>query len=82
MDYIIVYSNPVDQVFADDLADFLKCPTINGDRPFDYKPYKNGICIGAPGKLGFTSYCTKLIQGANREETKQLVENYKLNGGK
>jgi GH25 family lysozyme M1 (1,4-beta-N-acetylmuramidase) len=73
---IVIYADSVDQVFADQLADFLKCPTINGNRPYDYSNIKNVYWVGGPSKLGMTSYVTVKLIGANRQETETLVNNF------
>lgn len=80
--YLVVYSNDTDREYADKLADFLKCPTINGDIPFDYSVVHDVYCVGGPGKLPFTSACTKLFQGAGRYETEKLVNDFISNGGR
>jgi hypothetical protein len=73
---IVIYADPVDQVFADQLADFLKCPTINGNRPYDYSNIKNVYWVGGPSTLGMTHYVTVKLIGANRQETETLVNNF------
>ncbi|WP_346936343.1 N-acetylmuramoyl-L-alanine amidase [Clostridium sp.] len=68
VDYIIQYSNPVDQNIAEVMADRLNCPTINCLRPYAYYGmYKTVIAVGeAKNKSGHTNV---LIQGNNRQDT-------------
>ncbi|WP_346920934.1 glycoside hydrolase family 25 protein [Clostridium sp. UBA7339] len=68
VDYIIQYSNAVDQNIAEVMADRLNCPTINCLRPYaHYGQYKTVIAVGeAKNKSGYTNV---LIQGKDREET-------------
>ena len=67
-DYIIQYSNSVDQAIAEVMADRLNCPTINCLRPYaHYGQYKTVIAVGeAKNKSGYTNV---LIQGKDRKET-------------
>ena len=68
VDYIIQYSNAIDQNIAEIMADRLNCPTINCLRPYKhYNMYKTVIAVGeAKNKSGYTNV---LIQGKNRQET-------------
>lgn len=68
VDYIIQYSNAIDQNIAEVMADRLNCPTINCLRPYAYYgQYKIVIAVGqARNKSGHTNV---LIQGKDREET-------------
>ena len=68
VDYIIQYSNPVDQNIAEMMADRLNCPTINCLRPYAYyRQYKTVIAVGeAKNKSGYTNV---EIKGSNRKET-------------
>ena len=68
VDYIIQYSNPVDQNIAEMMADRLNCPTINCLRPYAYyRQYKTVIAVGeAKNKSGYTNV---EIKGRNRKET-------------
>ncbi|WP_418223585.1 peptidoglycan recognition protein family protein [Clostridium isatidis] len=68
VDYIIQYSNPVDQNIAEMMADRLNCPTINCLRPYKYyNQYKNVIAVGeAKNKSGYTNV---VIKGKDRKET-------------
>lgn len=68
VDYIIQYSNAVDQAIAEVMADRLNCPTINCLRPYKhYNMYKTVIAVGeAKNRSGYTNV---LIQGKNRQET-------------
>lgn len=79
---IVIYTNLVDQVFADKLAVYVKCPTINGDIPYDYSNIKNVYFVGGVGKLGVTSYVTKRFTGVDRYATLALVDAFIDNGGK
>jgi GH25 family lysozyme M1 (1,4-beta-N-acetylmuramidase) len=79
MENIVCFNNEVDKRAAEYLADYLKCPTIDNNIPYDYSNIKNVYCVGGGT---FTSYCTKLIQGADRYETCQDVLNFISNGGK
>jgi lysozyme len=79
---IVIYTNSIDQVYADKLADYLKCPTINGDRPYDYSNIKNVYWVGRVGKLGVTSYVTVRLTGADRYATLALVDAFIADGGK
>lgn len=67
LDYIIQYSNAVDQNIAEIMADRLNCPTINCLRPYaHYGQYKTVIAVGeAKNKSGHTNV---LIQGKDKEE--------------
>lgn len=67
LDYIIQYSNAVDQNIAEVMADRLNCPTINCLRPYaHYGQYKTVIAVGeAKNKSGHTNV---LIQGKDKEE--------------
>jgi lysozyme len=79
---IVIYTDSVDQVYADKLADYLKCPTINGDIPYDYSNIKNVYWVGGVGKLGVTKYVTKRFTGADRYRTLALIDAFIANGGK
>ncbi|WP_411681249.1 glycoside hydrolase family 25 protein [Clostridium thailandense] len=76
---IVCFNNGVDERAAEYLADYLKCSTIDNNRPYDYSNIKNVYCVGAGS---FTSYCTKLIKGADRYATCQAVLDFIANGGK
>jgi len=67
LDYIIQYSNAVDQNIAEVMADRLNCPTINCLRPYaHYGQYKTVIAVGeSKNKSGHTNV---LIQGKDKEE--------------
>lgn len=68
VDYIIQYSNSVDQAIAEVMADRLNCSTINCLRPYKYYgQYKTVIAIGEAKNR--SSYTNVLIQGKNRQET-------------
>lgn len=83
MGTIIVYSNEVDQRYAESLADAMNSPTINANRPFDYSKYSKVICIGgAPKDKPWTSYATMIISGSNRQSTEQMVLDYIKSGCK
>lgn len=73
---IVVYMNDIDKRAAEYLADYLKCPIMDGRRtPFDYSRMKNVYCVG--GEKGqFTCYCTNHITGTNRYNTMQAVLNF------
>lgn len=75
LDYIIQYSNAIDQAIAEVMADRLNCPTINCLRPYAYYgQYKTVIAVGgAKNKSGHTNV---LIQGKNREETLDKAIDY------
>lgn len=75
MDYIVIYNNGVDQRSAEYLADFLQCPTIANDRPFDYSKIKHVYAVGYD-KSHYTSYCEKVISGNGRYETMKAVHDY------
>lgn len=68
VDYIIQYSNSVDQAIAEVMADRLNCPTINCLRPYAYySQYKTVIAVGeGKNKSGYTNV---EIKGVNRAET-------------
>ena len=76
---IVCFNNEVDKRAAEYLADYLKCPTIDNGIPYDYSNITNVYCVGG---AQFTSYCTKLIQGADRYATCQAVLTFITNGGK
>ncbi|MFR1708174.1 MAG: N-acetylmuramoyl-L-alanine amidase [Clostridium sp.] len=68
VDYIIQYSNSIDQNIAEIMADRLNCPTINCLRPYKYYgAYKTIIAVGEAKNR--SSYTNALIQGKNRQET-------------
>jgi hypothetical protein len=79
MENIVCFNNQFDKRAAEYLADYLKCPTIDNSIPYDYRNIKNVYCVGGGA---FTSYCTKLIQGADRYATCQAVLDFIANGGK
>ena len=76
VDYIIQYSNPVDQAIAEVMADRLNCPTINcAARQYAYYgQYKTVIAVGeAKNRSGYTNV---VIQGKDRKETTDLAIAY------
>lgn len=81
VDYIIQYSNSVDQNIAEIMADRLNCPTINCLRPYAfYGMYETVIAVGeGKNKSGHTNV---LIQGANRNETLDKAIEYCKSLGK
>lgn len=81
---IVVYGNRDDQGPAELLADFLKCPTIDSQRTFDYSHNDPVICVGAvpTGGLLFTGYSKKLLVGTNRYETAKMVSAFIDSGAK
>lgn len=81
VDYIIQYSNSVDQAIAEVMADRLNCPTINCLRPYAfYSMYKTVIAVGeAKNKSGYTNV---LIKGSNRQETLDKAIEYCKSLGK
>lgn len=75
VDYIIQYSNTVDQAIAEVMADRLNCPTINSLRPYAYyAQYKNVIAVGEAKNR--SSYTNVVIQGKDRKETLALAIAY------
>jgi len=75
VDYIIQYSNAVDQSIAEVMADRLNCPTINSLRPYAYYGmYKTVIAVGEAKNR--SSYTNVLIQGKDRKETLALAIEY------
>lgn len=76
---IVCFNNEVDKRAAEYLADYLKCPTIDNNISYDYSNIKNVYCVGGGT---FTSYCTKLIKGADRYATCRAVLDFIANGGK
>ena len=81
LDYIIQYSNSVDQAIAEVMADRLNCPTINSLRPYGhYGRYKTVIAVGeGKNKSGYTNV---VIQGKDRKETLNLAIEYCKKQGK
>lgn len=75
VDYIIQYSNSVDQAIAEVMADRLNCPTINCLRDYAYYGlYKTVIAVGeAKNKSGYTNV---IIKGSNRKETLEKAIEY------
>lgn len=75
VDYIIQYSNSVDQAIAEVMADRLNCPTINCLRPYAfYGQYKTVIAVGeSKNRSGYTNV---LIQGKDRKETLEKAIEY------
>lgn len=78
---IVIYNYGPDQHSAEILADYLNCPTISNSRKFDFSQVKNVYAVGGK-KEQYTSYLTKLLSGANRYLTNQVVLNFIKNGGK
>lgn len=73
MDNIVIYGNEVDKRAAEYLADYLKCPTIDGNIEYDYSNIQNIYCIGGAPTIGWTSYATKIITGSDRYDTVKQV---------
>jgi lysozyme len=67
---LVVYGNDVDRRAAEYLADYLQCPVINCNLPFDYTTVENVYAVGAGS---FTSYAKQIIKGADRYATCQAV---------
>ena len=78
MKSLVVYGNSIDRRAAEYLADFLKCPTIDGNIPFDYSKVENVICVGGKPSLEWTSYADKIITGSDRFNT--MIEVLKFIG--
>lgn len=75
VDYIIQYSNAVDQAIAEVMADRLNCPTINCLRPYAYYGlYKTVIAVGEAKNK--SSYTNVVIKGKDRKETLALAIAY------
>ena len=70
---LVVAGNCVDKRAAEYLADFLLCPVIDANLPFDYSVVENIYCIGGQPTLPFTSYAKNIIAGSNRFDTCQKV---------
>lgn len=70
---LVVFGNSIDRRAAEYLADYLQCPVLDGNVPFDYSVVENVYCVGgAPttnGKVGWTSYAKKIITGVDRYDT-------------
>ena len=70
MKNLVVYGNSVDRRAAEYLADYLQCPTIDGNIPFDYSKIENVYCVGGkPSSFGWTGYADKIITGSDRFNT-------------
>lgn len=74
---LVVVSNDVDQRAGEYLADFLECPIIRGDLPFDYSTVENVYGVGGTpvtnGVSGWSGYVKKVITGSSRYDTCQAV---------
>lgn len=79
---LVVVGNYVDRRAAEYLADFLLCPVIDANLPFDYSVVENVYCVGGQPTLPFTSYAKKIITGTDRYDTCQQVLNFIKNAGK
>jgi hypothetical protein len=82
---LVIFGKVEDQAAAEFLANKLNCPTMYSERPYsEYEKFRDVICVGATakGNMPFTSYCTKLIQGSNRDNTMDLVQEYAKSLGK
>ncbi|MGL5151803.1 MAG: N-acetylmuramoyl-L-alanine amidase [Clostridium sp.] len=73
MKNIVVYGNSVDKRGAEYLSDYLQCPCIDGNIPFDYSKIENVYCVGGEPKLPWTGYAKKVITGSDRYETLKAV---------
>jgi GH24 family phage-related lysozyme (muramidase) len=66
---LVVYGNSIDRRAAEYKADFLKCPTLDGNIPFDYSVVENVVCVGGAPSIGWTSYAKEIITGTDRFDT-------------
>lgn len=74
---LVVYGNNVDRRAAEYLADYLQCPTIDGNIPYDYSNVENVVCVGGkPKDLDWTGYAKKIITGTDRYDTMIQVLKY------
>lgn len=72
---IVIYNGSADHRSAELLADYLQCPTISNERPFDYSCVEHVFAVGGK-KENYTSHLKTLIAGSNRYETTQKVLDY------
>jgi N-acetylmuramoyl-L-alanine amidase CwlA len=70
MKNLVVTNNYVDKRAGEYLADYLQCPVIDGNIPFDYSVVENVYCVGG-GQ--FTSYAKQIIKGNDRYDTMVAV---------
>jgi N-acetyl-anhydromuramyl-L-alanine amidase AmpD len=74
---LVVYGNSIDRRASEYLADYLGCPTLDGNIPYDYSNIENVICVGGkPKDLDWTSYAKKIITGSDRYDTMIQVLKY------
>jgi N-acetylmuramoyl-L-alanine amidase len=66
---LVVYGNSIDRRAAEYLADYLQCPTLDGNIPYDYSDVENVVCIGGAPSLPWTGYAKKIITGTDRFDT-------------
>lgn len=69
MKNLVVYGNSVDRRAAEYLADYLQCPTLDGNIPFDYSKVEKVYCVGGKPSLEWTGYAKKIITGKDRYDT-------------
>ena len=73
---IVVYNNYVDKRAAEYLGDYLHCPCIAGNNPFDFSQVENVYAVGG-GE--FTSYVKKHI-GKGKDRWGVIVDVLKFCG--
>jgi N-acetylmuramoyl-L-alanine amidase len=74
---LVVYGNSIDRRASEYLADYLQCPTLDGNIPYDYSNIENVVCVGGkPKDLDWTSYAKKIITGTDRYDTMIQVLKY------
>lgn len=70
---LVVYGNVVDKRAAEYLADYLKCPCIDGNLTYDYSTVENVYCVGGEPSLKWTGCAKQKITGSDRYETMKEV---------
>lgn len=82
---LVVVGNSIDHRAAEYLADYLQCPVIDANLPFDYSTVTNVYGVGGTpttnGIIGWTGYAKKVIVGSNRYDTCLQVLNFIKAGG-
>lgn len=73
---LVVYGNQVDKRAAEYLADYLNCPTYDGNKSYDYSVVENVYCVGGEPTVKWTSYAKHKLAGKDRYETIKKVLNF------
>lgn len=77
---LVVFGKLKDKPLAEQLGYQIGCPVMDANILYDYSPIERVIAVGGQGELPWSEYIRDedKLTGAKWEDTRKLVENFKL----